>query len=271
MNNPCVSGTPVERLDDWLWVKREDLCCPGGPDFSKMRGVYAHLARRPETVIGVLDTYHSQAGHAVARAGKLLNKTVFNFYPSYKRDTGPRDPQQRAYAEGAQLIPLKAGMSAVLWHQAKRTLPQEAYMMPNGLQLRESIRETSLEVQSTELEVWPDTVVVAASSGTIAQGVVEGFLDRPESLFNDTPHFIIHMGYSRSQSKLRARFPRAGIRLTLIDEGYAYKDKARGATAPPPFPCNQYYDLKAWEWLLGKGRMTLPRTLGNVLFWNIGA
>jgi hypothetical protein len=34
----------------------------------------------------------------------------------------------------------------------------------------------------------------------------------------------------------------------------------------PPFPCNPYYDLKAWEWLMkNKGQLEEP-----ILFWNIG-
>jgi len=60
-----VSGTPVEQVDERIWVKREDLCCPlPGPEFAKIRGVYSHIKNRPEDVIGVLDTYHSKAGWA---------------------------------------------------------------------------------------------------------------------------------------------------------------------------------------------------------------
>jgi len=262
--NPCVNNTPVERIGEALWVKREDLCCPGGPDFSKMRGVYAHLAKRPESVIGVLDSYHSQAGHAVARAGALLGKRVINFYPDFKREPGPRPQQLRALACGAVLWSLPAGMSAVLWHQARKHLPAGAYMMPNGLQLPESIAETRAEVIRTGFPVEFNTVVIAASSGTIAQGVVEGFLDRPEALIYRPPRFIIHMGYSRAHEPMRAKFPTAA-NVELVDEGYAYKDKAK-AGYPAPFPCNEYYDLKAWNWLVSTSLLT-----NNTLFWNIGA
>ena len=52
-------NTPVDDYRDeyGLWVKREDLSClPPGPAFSKTRGVYARVASRKESVIGVLDT-----------------------------------------------------------------------------------------------------------------------------------------------------------------------------------------------------------------------
>jgi hypothetical protein len=79
--------TPVEdhRAAYGLWVKREDLSCPPpGPPFSKARGVYARVASRPEGVIAVLDTRHSQAGWAVARACQVLGKECVNFYPEFK-------------------------------------------------------------------------------------------------------------------------------------------------------------------------------------------
>src|SRR5262249_34387357 len=153
-------GTPVEHHPELgLWVKREDLCCPGGPNFSKTRGVYAHVAKRPEGVIGVLDTHHSQGGWAVARACAALNKHCVLFYPVRKADrnllyTGMKPTQDPVWGEwgdilrpqqvaafnlGAGLVPLAAGRSAVLYHRAKSALSEErgSYMMPNALKLPE--------------------------------------------------------------------------------------------------------------------------------------
>ena len=71
-----TNNTPVELYQAGnlrVHVKREDLCCPlPGPSFSKMRGVAAHIANRPEGVIGVLDTFHSKAGWAVSWACSRL-------------------------------------------------------------------------------------------------------------------------------------------------------------------------------------------------------
>jgi hypothetical protein len=94
-----------------LLVKREDLSCPPpGPPFSKTRGVLAHVrARYDEGVrlFGVLDTAHSQAGHAVAAAVRWVNEnaeaedrgkpihevrsraTVTNFFPVRKGELSP--------------------------------------------------------------------------------------------------------------------------------------------------------------------------------------
>lgn len=268
-------NTPVEDyLDEYgLWVKREDLACPApGPAFSKTRGVYARVASRAEKVIGALDTYHSQAGHAVARACQVLGKKCLNFYPEFKYEPGPRPPQIKAKALGAELRPLPAGRSAILFHAARKAVEAEGgYMMPNALKLNESVDETAREARATTHPSWEDVgsgprppwVLIPSSSATIAAGVIKGF--------GDTTDFIIHLGYSRSHDEVRRYVEDAsgvsgiGRRIVLVDEGYAYKDKAVDGPTPP-WPCNDYYDLKAFRWWMREGRYAY----GEALLWNIG-
>lgn len=260
-------GTPIEdyREEYGLWVKREDLSCPPpGPPFSKTRGVYARVESRPEEIIGALDTRHSQAGHAVARACQILGKRCVNYYPELKYEPGPKEPQLRAKALGAELVGLKAGRSSVLFHQARKDCEKVrgGYMMPNALKLDESVEETAKEVRRIKPFRW---VIVPISSGTIAAGVIRGFAEESSSL----PTFIIHLGYSRPVEAVKkylgekSRVDEAP--LEIIDEGYSYADKAREGSTPP-WPCNEYYDLKAFRWWV-ENRSRYP---GPVLFWNIG-
>ncbi len=273
--------TPVEfyaDLDD-LWVKREDQACRlPGPQFSKTRGVFAHVERKAAEGIktfGVLDTYHSQAGHAVARACQILDLECINFYPEYKHEPGCREPQESAAALGAKLIGLKAGMSAVLFNISKRVLREnhpDSYMMPNALKLIESVTETASEVGGGCRNM--DVVIIPVSSGTIAAGVIHGYLGLES---HPLPRFILHMGYSRShdmmiayvRSKIGAVLPMGDDfpSIELVDEGYSYKDKAR-RIAEVPFPCNHYYDMKTMDWWLRVGRKRFPTE--QVLLWNIG-
>lgn len=258
-------GTPIDdyRSDYELMVKREDLAClKPGPPFSKTRGVYARVASRPESLIGVLDTSHSQAGHAVARACQILGKECVNFYPVYKSDTGLREPQIQSQRLGARLVGLPAGRSCILFHAArKQTEEMGGYIMPNALKLDESVSETAKEVPDEQY----DYVIIPASSGTIAAGVIRGFCAQ---LTNHLPRFIIHLGYSRPETAVRKYLADASgfdvnDKIDVVDEEYSYKDVAR-AGETPPWPCNQYYDLKAFRWWMS-GRLR-----GRVLFWNIG-
>ena len=258
--------TPVENYtkEYGLWVKREDRSCrKPGPQFSKARGVYARIESRPEKLIGVLDTAHSQAGHAVARACQILGKRCINYYPLYKADTELRRPQIDSKALGARLEPLPAGRSCILFHAAKKHVEKRrGYMMPNALKLEESVEETAIEVGRYGGEEDFEQVLIPISSGTIAAGVIKGFLNH-----NWEGKFIIHLGYSRSHDQvvkyLKKMSGYEDLNLKLIDEGFTYKDKAKGDVVPP-WPCNVYYDLKAFQWWLEN------RNNNNTLFWNIG-
>ena len=257
--------------DDYgILVKREDRSCkPPGPPFSKARGVYERVKSRPEKIIGVLDTFHSQAGHAVAMACNILGKDCLNFYPKYKADEGQplREPQIASKSLGARLKPLPAGRSCILFHAArKETERRGGYMMPNALKLEESVTETAKEAARGLEHV--GRVIIPASSGTIAAGVIKGFCDN----YDHVPEFIVHLGYSRSHDAvLRYLEEKSGhdVPVEIIDEGFNYKDKAKPGETPP-WPCNAYYDLKAFRWWLANRSDYEEEGEGATLFWNIG-
>jgi hypothetical protein len=290
---PIREGTPLEdHLEEaGLLVKREDLSCPPpGPPFSKTRGVLAHITKRYKDgarVFGALDTFHSQAGHAVAYACRLVGAQCINYFPVYKREqdhTFPapwpmelRPPQLRSQELGATLVGLQAGRSALLYHSAKRDAEaQGGYMMPNALKLPETVEETAAEVVRTfeladraQFEVLRSSPwLISASSATIASGVIKGLAQ----IMPKRPPILLHMGYSRSSETVRDYIakriaPDTGFApdVTIIDEGYAYADQAK-AGPTPPWPCNPYYDLKALRWWLREGR----ERYGRAVFWNIG-
>jgi len=169
-------------------------------------------------------------------------------------------------------LPLPAGRSAILYHQAKKALFAEygdsAYFMPNALKLPEMITETVAEVHRTELPSAHIPVLISASSGTIAAGVLKGLRE-----VGWTGEFIVHLGYSRPRGAVIAYMAKMADWLecvvedsvTLIDEGYAYSDEARPGETPS-FQCNIFYDLKCFRWWLKEGRARY----GKALMWNIG-
>ena len=270
-----VSGTPFElhEIDNVpVHVKREDLCCPlPGPSFSKIRGVKAFLeAADHDSVVGVLDTSHSKAGWGVAYICQALGMRCIDFYPVYKGETGLRYIQKHAHDFEAELVPLPAGRSAILYHQAMKQLVEMAgeyaLMMPNALKLQETVEATADELfLYTPESLMCGTWIVSISSGTIAAGVLKGLGH------NDNVCVIAHMGYSRSEQAARDyMISMAGGEaevppdLVIVDEGYSYKD---AVDIDCPFPCNRFYDLKAWKWLQSHAAdLEQP-----IVFWNIGS
>lgn len=271
-----IAGTPVEDHTSTLglWVKREDRSCPGGPHFSKVRGVVHHVAGRPEgELIGVLDTSHSQGGWAVAAACARLGRGCVVYFPVRKGERGaPLRPQQVAAQRlGATLVALQAGRSAILHHRARVDLSGRGpmtYMMPNALKLPETVDETAAELARTPGTSRFREVLVSASSGTIAAGVLRG-LHRVGWFREPGRRLLVHLGYSRSLSAVREYLEEASGTsswpVEFVDEGYNYADAARPGVQPG-FPCNEYYDLKALRWWYRERRPAGAPTL----FWNIG-
>jgi hypothetical protein len=146
------------------------------------------------------------------------------------------------------------------------------YMLPNALKLDESVEATALEVSlhtPKELHNNGGTWVVSISSGTIAAGIIRGLC----SFMRPHPKVIAHMGYSRSAKAARKYMVKmadinseiaAALTMRIVDEGYNYKDKVDNEWIP--FPCNEYYDAKAFTWLSEHIHELEP----PVIFWNIG-
>lgn len=270
-----LNGTPWDCLNIKgrdVWVKREDLCCPyPGPAFSKVRGIEKYITDSmmrlcPPTRFGVVDSIHSKAGWGVSNICHDLNIPCTVFYPVLKKE-GPelRPFQKMCDKMGAELIPLPATKSAVLWYQARKIFNgkyPEGILLPNGLKLNETIKQTSMEVeQYTPKHLLMGTWVISVSSGTIAAGVAEG-------LYNSgfMGKMIAHMGFSRSMPEMVCHLSKYNscCEIEIIDEGYEYKDKVDFAV---PFPCNPYYDRKAWKWMVEH----IEELNGPIIFWNIGA
>jgi len=266
------SNTPFEiyQIGDRqnIWVKREDLCCEQAR-FSKIRGVEAHLRSVSASTIGVLDTRHSKAGWGVAYIAQQMGKRCVVYYPSFKDIRGLRLSQVKAKEWGAELVGLPAGRSCILYHRACRDLAERfpnSYMLPNALKLSESVEETANElIAYTPREMLIDKAlwVVSVSSGTLAAGVIKGI-----ETIGAKPTVILHMGYSRKREALVKYIQKyaAGdrFRILMVDEGYSYADAVR---FPCPFPCNPFYDLKAWRWLYKKAEQM---SYDPIIFWNIG-
>jgi hypothetical protein len=219
---------------------------------------------------GVVDSVHSKAGWGVSYICNQLQIPCTVFYPHMKaEEEGYLRPFQKKCREfGAELIPIPATKSSVLFYKARRIFNEkypQGYLFPNGLKLEETIMATSMETRChtpSDLITKDATWVISVSSGTIAAGVARGldYLSFPGSL-------ILHMGFSRAPKQLEEHIyswcVNSRFKLKIVDEGYEYKDFV---TVDVPFPCNPYYDRKAWKWLTEN----IDKLTDPIVFWNIG-
>jgi hypothetical protein len=136
--------------------------------------------------------------------------------------------------------------------------------MPNALKLPESVVENAAEAQRSLWSLPPSgTVLISISSGTVAAGVMKGLTDRGDY------ELVLHMGYDRSETAVRTYINEmAGryLEFRLVNEHYAYADRYKGVKAP--FPCNDYYDAKAWSYLNKPG--VIEGLKQPIIFWSIG-
>lgn len=277
-----VDNTPVEeyRVDGTtVWVKREDLSCPfPGPGFSKTRGLVAHMRTSLASGIrefGVLDTSTSKAGWGVAYACNVLRIPSTIYYPASQKVTTLPPYQKRAEALGGTVVRLDpVGRARILWNRLNQQwrLREAAELLPLGLRLTEAVNETADELDRTADELKTGSIVVNVSSGTICAGLMWGMIRRrmwPKVIVGVTSH---EMDVGRKTAsiwdKVRTSMvfgPRSSpswFRLEITKCKYSDREEESCE-----FPCNPWYDRKAWRWLKDNIQ-SLPQP---VLFWNIGA
>lgn len=272
-----VHNTPVEVYDvngHEVYVKREDLSCvPPGPPFSKVRGLWEEMSRldaqRPGVTVGYVETAISMAGWGVAWAGQELGIPVVIYDPQYKKTPKVLAFHRTQWAKFPSTIieTYPAGMAKVNFYVCRKRLTQDfsnSVMLPLGLPFKSSIDATAQESYHIP-DIDFKTVVSCVGSGTIFSGLVKsdrlrqakkvGVLTRSGDL-------------SAKTKKIMASACGGGLlyhpNFDLVDVGYKY---AQPEPFPAPFPCHEFYDRKAWRWLVEN----IASLAEPILFWNIGA
>lgn len=259
-----VQGIPV-------CVKREDLCCPDGPPFSKMRGIYQRLEKLKQQgieTIGYVETSISMAGWGLAWLGDKLGLKVIIYDPQYVTDQSVLENHRKMWKKyNAEIIPIKAGMACVNYNICKKKLKQDfgndAILLPLGLPFSETVDATAKEFSKHQEY---KSVVVNVGSGTICSGLVKGCVNKSVAIYG----IMGRTGnVEKKKSGILKKSDRIGLyfndlKFNLIDPGYEY---TQAEIFPVPFPCNPYYDRKAWKWL----NDYIDELEQPILFWNIGA
>ncbi len=277
-------STPIELYkikNNEIYVKREDLATiPPGPPFAKSRGLEPKLLSLKVTgvnTVGYCDTSISMGGFAVSYFCKEMGLKSVIFYPVYK--DGERHNQTFQFKKwkefGAEIIPLeKPNRLMINWYRARKILKEkypDGEMLPQGLPFKETIDSVSDEIKRDEdtFKV-VKTIVLCIGSGTMLAGILKGLysIDSTAEIYGVivAPKSIDKMKnkiYKMANVFDSGFFAFKG-NVNVIDAEFEYTDKE---IFECPFPCNPYYDRKAWKWMIEN----INDFEKPLLFWNIGA
>jgi len=276
------------------YVKREDLCCAlPGPPSAKMRGLNLFLEKKKKEgvkEVGYMDTAISMAGWGISYFAQKLNMKAVLYYPEYK--DGYRHNQKEYIGKWnefmAEVIPLqKPGQLSINRNRAKNDFLKKyehGIWLPKGLELIETIHAVSAEMRKTLEQIRPKTIVISVGSGAMLAGILQGLFEcnykidqiigclvtKGVNIENKRKKIFDLCGFENSTHRQPPLFySKPCINdvtsdFQIIPTLYEYHEKPQ---IEIPFPCNEYYDAKAYEWMI-KNIDTLSQP---ILFWNIGA
>uniref|UniRef100_A0A6M3KWI8 Tryptophan synthase beta chain-like PALP domain-containing protein n=1 Tax=viral metagenome TaxID=1070528 RepID=A0A6M3KWI8_9ZZZZ len=230
--------------------------------------------------VGYMETSISMAGWGICYVCDLLGLTPVIFYPKYK--SGLKYNQQFQMlcwsSFNSIIIPIESpNLQSINYYVAKKAFQGKypgGIFLPLGLPFKGTIGAVAEEVKTTPKQYLTGSIIMCAGSGTMAAGVVKGV-----SELGVTPTLHVVLVHKKGQLKMYNTIVGGSgkMKATLLegqklviggllihDLGYDYTQREKVVA---PFPCNSYYDRKAWKFLVDNvGELIEP-----ILFWNIGA
>lgn len=280
---PQKGRTPIETYavyDKLIYVKRDDLWNNGkyGGGNAKMRGIEVHIRRMIESGIdhiAVLDSRTSRIGWGVAQLCRDLGIKCTVYYGTLQKDRGTVPYfQQQAKAAGANLIEMPASRIYPMYYKARIDCHERtgAYLLPMGGQLTESILSVSGEAASLPKDILGGTFICVVATGTMFAGIMM-------SLKGEGRTIGVYIGMTSGELSGRSnKDPEQIVRqriINLMPDGYDARpfeirlgDREYYAedNYPCPFPCDKWYDRKAWRWLCSN----ITDLKEPIVFWNVG-
>jgi 1-aminocyclopropane-1-carboxylate deaminase/D-cysteine desulfhydrase-like pyridoxal-dependent ACC family enzyme len=183
-------------------------------------------------------------------------------FPMGKADSSPPPAAKRARVLGAELLAVPAARINICLAAARRHVEERGgRMLPFGLDCPEAVAAVAQEAARTDPACYRGgTVVLSCGSGVTLAGLLNGLAAKPNQ--------IIGVSSGRScENILRCVLRYSRDIPDFVNLRQPAVPYSAALSYPCPFPCNAYYDLKAWKFLAENIR----RLPSPILFWNIGA
>ena len=253
-----VQGREVQVKRDDLHNGTLDL-----PPWAKLEGVKRILQHmKTDKPIVHLTVRGSYTGWALAYFGKEYGHDIKIAYGDSKNY--PRESLEKIEEYGAELVPLKPNMMKVLYNRMKTLAKEKGWQVsPYALDHPEYLKYW--EEKLTGYDITFDNLVVLAGSGVTSVGMIRGFLDLENYFMKRKVYAIATSSIDTVIRKFKEHKVYFPTNIIVEDTPYEFYDEM--TQVETPFPCNPYWDKKAWWWL----EQNIDRIEGSILFWNIGA
>ena len=260
--------TPIKSYtieDKKVYVKRDDLMGDGTvhPPWGKLTALKNVLTTiKPSKPLIHLSVYGSWSGWALAEVSKELDYEFIMAYPDSKKFP------QHILEKSENVLPIKPNMMNIMYNKVGQIAREKDYIrLPYAFDHSAYIatqRERLREVK----EVFDfDHLVVSSGSGVTCLGMMMEHEPWP-SLFDARNKRTFHTICVSSKGTIKKKFQKHNIepteQINIIKSEFEFDDMMDWYETP--FPCNEFWDKKAWYWL----EKNIQKFEGRILFWNLG-
>lgn len=253
-----------------IGVKRDDLAgIPPMPPFSKCRGMVLAAEGAVSSgakSLGTVITYASYRGTALAAWCLDNNIPCFIFYGKYKHEDILPVTLDSVLDLGVDVIPVPAGRYGVMVGRARKLMPRGGIVLSHGNTDRFMVESQYIEASLT-IASYPKyrigSWVFPTATGLSAAGAIKAIVD----LGLDIQPILYLVGDSKVDKVLNLIVKYSGVDKMRLKPIRHSQNLDEPMLCDVPFPCNIYYDTKAWEYVCDSyNELHKP-----VLFWNAGA
>lgn len=247
-----------------IHVKRDDLVGDNEttPPWGKMFAVH-HLLKNFDLSKPIihLNVFGSWSGWCLAYLADQMDFEFIMAYPNVKKF--PREFCDIVDSFGCKLHPMRHNMANVLRSQVRKHAEEKhMQVLPTAFdspwyyeymkaRIIKNIKKSGITF---------DNLVVSSGSGVTCSALADGFFD----MGGKRMYTICVSAEKTIQKQLATTRSEVDKRITIIKSEFDFLDFMDQLDTP--FPCNQFWDRKAWHWLLENS----SKLKGNTLFWNLG-
>lgn len=258
--------TPVEKYKIGkfeVMVKRDDLMGDNKtlPPWAKLHAIKEVITKMDKNKpIIHLNVFGSWSGWALAKLAK--KHEVHIVHPITKKIK--EEYLDKVTGAGATLIPIRHNMMRVLYAQSANMAKDRGFqMLPYAFGTPWYLNPMARRFRETFAELGKvDNLVISSGAGVTVSGLAKAFLSL-------NPNGHIYTVCVSSEGAITKTMKQWGIPLgsvTIVHSPFEFSD-VMPKVAPAPFPCNQFWDMKAWHWLTENSEIMRRK---KTLFWNLG-